>query len=253
MENQIMNVVRRISLVAIAALVMVSGVLAQEMTKDEWQKQINEQTATRNELQTKLNTLRAEIENLKKEDAAKAAAVKKCNDDLLALVGATAESERAFAAMLDQIDAKINELSRLSNQDLWARKGEITDAQSMITQAWKNKLSLLPKYYDRLKEQQNRVDALRKALESAGMQTYTVGTWARDRDCLWNIAKKPAVYDNAFLWPKIWQGNKDQITNPDIIKPGQKLKIPPKGALTQDEKAAARSYWQRTQGTGSAQ
>lgn len=248
-----MNVVRRISLIAIAIVVMVSGLSAQEMTKDEWQKQMNELTAQRNELRSKLNTLQTDIDNLKKEDAAKAAALKKCNDDLLALVGATAESERAFAAMLDQIDGKINELSRLSNQDLWARKGELDGVQNMINEARKNKLSLLPKYYDRLKEQQNRVDALRRALESAGMQTYTVGTWARDRDCLWNIAKKPAVYDNAFLWPKIWQGNKDQIKNPDIIKPGQKLKIPPKGELTQEEKAAARSYWQRKQGTGSAQ
>lgn len=248
-----MNVVRRMSLVTLSALVMVTGVLAQEMTKDEWQKQMNEWTAKRDELRSKLNTLQAEVDQLKKTDAEKAAAIKKCNDDLLALVGATAESERAFAAMLDQIDSKVNELSRLSNQDLWARKGEIDDVQKMIDEARNNKLSLLPKYYDRLKEQQNRVDALRRSLESAGMQTYTVGTWARDRDCLWNIAKKPAVYDNAFMWPKIWQVNKDQISNPDIIKPGQKLKIPPKGELTQDEKAAARSYWQRKQAAGSPQ
>ena len=33
--------------------------------------------------------------------------------------------------------------------------------------------------------------------------TYTVGTWKKDRDCLWNIAKKPTIYDNPFLWPKI--------------------------------------------------
>ncbi len=248
-----MNVVRTFSLIITLALVMVSAVAAQEMTKDEWQRQINENTAKRNELRAKLNALQAEVDKLKKDDADKAAALKKCNDEILALVEATPESERAFAAMLDQIDSKINELARLSNQDLWARKGEIDDVQKMIDEARKNKLSLLPKYYDRIKEQQNRVDALRKSLEGAGMQTYTVGTWARDRDCLWNIAKKPAIYNNAFLWPKIWQGNKDQIKNPDIIKPGQKLKIPPKGDLTNEEKAAVRSYWQRKQaqaGTG---
>jgi nucleoid-associated protein YgaU len=232
---------------------MVSAVAAQEMTKDEWQRQMNENTAKRNELRAKLNALQAEVDKLKNDEADKAAALKKCNEEISALVGATPESERAFAAMLDQIDSKINELARLSNQDLWARKGELDDVQKMIDEARKNKLSVLPKYYDRTKEQQHRVDALRKSLEGAGTQTYTVGTWARDRDCLWNIAKKPAIYDNAFLWPKIWQGNKDQIKNPDIIKPGQKLKIPPKGDLTNEEKAAVRSYWQRKQaqaGTG---
>ena len=58
------------------------------------------------------------------------------------------------------------------------------------------------------------------------VKVYTVGTWAKDRDCLWNISKKPDIYDNAWLWPRIWQGNRDQIKDPDVIHQGQKLKIP---------------------------
>ncbi len=93
----------------------------------------------------------------------------------------------------------------------------------MLDEAKKNKLGALPKYFDRIKEQQNRVDALRKTLETAQLQmTYTVGTWAKDRDCLWNIAKKPKIYDNAFLWPKIWQGNQrsDQESGCDQKRTG---------------------------------
>jgi len=96
----------------------------------------------------------------------------------------------------------------------------------------------------------DELDGLKKefdqktASKEAG-QTYTVGTWARNRDCLWNIAKKPKIYDNAFLWPKIWQGNRDQIKNPDIIHQGQKLMIPPKAALTKEENRALNSYWSK--------
>ncbi|HCA79779.1 MAG TPA: hypothetical protein DEP53_08600 [Bacteroidetes bacterium] len=241
-----MKVLNCVVLVAALVLTVGSYAAAQEMTKEDWQKQITEFTAKRNELKTKLAGIQAEIDKLKREDADKAAAVKKCNDDLMALVGADAASERSFAAKLDEIDAKINELSRLSNQDLWARKGEIDDVQNTLDEVKKNKLSALPKYYDRVKEQQNRIDALRKTLESAQLaMTYTVGTWAKDRDCLWNIAKKPKIYDNAFLWPKIWQGNKDKIKNPDVIKKGQVLSIPPKADLTKEEKSAARSYWNK--------
>jgi nucleoid-associated protein YgaU len=241
-----MKVLNRVILVAALALYVSSYAAAQEMTKEEWQKQMTELTATRNDLQSKLTALQVEIDKLKKEDADKAAALKKCNDDIMALVGADAASERAFAAKLDEIDGKINELSRLTNQDLWARKGEVDDVQKSLDAVKKNKMSVLPKYYDRIKEQQNRIDALRKTLEAAQLQmTYTVGTWAKDRDCLWNIAKKPKIYDNAFLWPKIWQGNKDKIKNPDVIKKGQVLSIPPKGDLTKEEKAAARSYWSK--------
>jgi nucleoid-associated protein YgaU len=241
-----MKVLNRVILVAALALMVCAYAAAQEMTKEEWQKQITEFTAQRNELKSKLTALQAEVDKLKQTDAEKAAALKKCTDEVMALVAADAAAERTFAAKLDEIDGKINELSRLSNQDLWARKGEIDDVQKMLDEAKKGKLSALPKYFDRIKEQQNRVDALRKTLETAQLQmTYTVGTWAKDRDCLWNIAKKPKIYDNAFLWPKIWQGNRDQIKNPDVIKKGQVLNIPPKADLTKQEKAAVRSYWSK--------
>jgi len=241
-----MKVLNRVILVAALMLYVCSYAVAQEMTKEEWQKQITESTAQRNDLKSKLSALQSEVDKLKKTDADKAAALKKCNEDLMALVGADAASERSFAAKLDEIDGKINELSRLSNQDLWARKSEIDDVQKMLDEVKKSKLSTMPKYFDRVKEQQNRIDALRKTLESAQlMMTYTVGTWAKDRDCLWNIAKKPKIYDNAFMWPKIWQGNKDKIKNPDVIKKGQVLSIPPKADLTKEEKSAVRSYWSK--------
>jgi nucleoid-associated protein YgaU len=243
-----MNLLNRLMLVA--ALVMFVGAIAaaQEMTKEEWQKQITDYTAQRNDLKNKLSALQAEVDQLKKDDAAKAEALKKCNDELMALVGANAASMRAFEAKLDEIDAKLNELSRLSNQELWARRAELDALQQLLDAVKKNKMSALPKYYDRIKEEQNRLDALRRALATAEISmTYTVGTWAKDRDCLWNIAKKPKIYDNAFLWPKIWQGNRDQIKNPDIIHPGQKLTIPPKADLTSQEKAAVRSYWKKKQ------
>ena len=70
-----------------------------------------------------------------------------------------------------------------------------------------------------------------------------LGTWAKDRDCLWNIAKRKDVYDNPRLWPKIWQANRDGIGHPDVVHPGQKLKIPAKAELTIEEKAGAKSYY----------
>ena len=159
-----MKLMKSVILVAALVLFVGSTAAAQEMTKDEWQKQMTEFTAKRNQLKSNLTAIQAEVDKLKKEDAALAAAVKKCNDDLMALVGADAAAERAFAAKLDEIDAKINELSRLSNQDLWARKGEIDDVQKMLDEVKKNKLSALSKYYERIKEQQNRLDALKKTL-----------------------------------------------------------------------------------------
>lgn len=56
----------------------------------------------------------------------------------------------------------------------------------------------------------------------AATQTYTVV----GGDTLSKIAKQ--FYGRANDWNKIFQANKDQIKNPDVIRPGQVLKIPPK-------------------------
>ena len=51
-------------------------------------------------------------------------------------------------------------------------------------------------------------------------RTYTVVAG----DSLSKIAKK--LYGNANQWRKIFEANQDQIEDPDLIHPGQKLKIP---------------------------
>lgn len=51
-------------------------------------------------------------------------------------------------------------------------------------------------------------------------QTYTVVKG----DCLWNIAKR--FYGNGAQYTKIYNANKDKISNPNLIYPGQVLIIP---------------------------
>ena len=57
---------------------------------------------------------------------------------------------------------------------------------------------------------------------AADPQTYTVAAG----DSLSKIAKH--FYGHANDWHRIFDANRDQISNPDLIKPGQVLKIPPK-------------------------
>lgn len=55
---------------------------------------------------------------------------------------------------------------------------------------------------------------------AAAAQTYTVVSG----DSLSKIAKR--FYGNANRWREIFEANRDQISNPDLIRPGQVLKIP---------------------------
>jgi len=55
---------------------------------------------------------------------------------------------------------------------------------------------------------------------SASAQTYTVVAG----DSLSKIAKH--FYGNAAAWKQIFEANRDKISNPDMIHPGQVLSIP---------------------------
>lgn len=48
-------------------------------------------------------------------------------------------------------------------------------------------------------------------------------------DCLWRIAELPEVYNDPYLWPKLYEANRSSLpqpNNPDLIRPGMVLRIP---------------------------
>lgn len=58
---------------------------------------------------------------------------------------------------------------------------------------------------------------------------YTIRTFRGEKDCLWNIAKNPAVYNDPFKWKILYKANKDKLPdpdNPDWVEPGIVLDIP---------------------------
>jgi hypothetical protein len=66
---------------------------------------------------------------------------------------------------------------------------------------------------------------------------YTVTRWDLS---LVHVAR--VMYGDASLWPKIWLANLDQVTDPDVIRAGQRLRVPDKAPLTADEQEAGDRY-----------
>lgn len=56
--------------------------------------------------------------------------------------------------------------------------------------------------------------------EAPAERTYTV----ESGDTLWAIAER--MYGSGAEWQKIFEANRDQVDNPDLIQPGQTLRIP---------------------------
>jgi nucleoid-associated protein YgaU len=220
------------------------AVAQEEMTKEQWQQEMNKLTSSQESLKAQLKALQDEITAREGELSKLNGDYDKAMTDMYAMVGATPEQAAAYRSEIEALKSKADELSRLSDADLVARSGEVEELAAKTNAMWENKLSLVPEFWDGLTAVNDQVKSMQTVLANQ-VKTYTVGTWSRDRDCLWNIAKKPTIYDNAWLWPKIWQGNRDQIQDPDVIEPGQKLRIPQGNVLTDEEKSAARKYYSK--------
>ncbi len=230
------------------ALALCIGIVAScraqdtHMTKQEWEQQVQKYTAMDHTLTGQVHQLDNEIATLQTESAGLDADYGRCLSELYGLVGSDTAQANAYRAELGLAEAKASELMRLSDADLATRSGEVKDLDATVKKLSDNRLSLIPEFSDRLTAVKNDLAILEKTLKG-NVKIYVVGSWKRDRDCLWNIARKKSIYDDAWLWPKIWQDNRDIIHNPDLISPGEKLKVPPEAPMTSQEKAAAHAYY----------
>lgn len=197
--------------------VLVANVFAQEkLTKEEWQNEINRLTEKKVSLTNELNSLKGEIANLKKmRDGLKT--YDQCIDEFYASLGFNKADIENFRKNLNSLSAKID-----------AQEAPKADRQAELDAMKKNKISALAEFFDKVHNQlQRKLDAWQEKPKDID---YTVVKG----DHLWGIAKKKEHYANPFAWPMIYQANRDQIKNPDLIFPKQMFKIP---NLSEEEKA----------------
>lgn len=185
------------------------------------------------DIQTKQTDLKAQMESAKKS-------LKDCEDAIAQMVGASNSEIEAFKQKLGILEGKVRDMKRLNDDQLADKTDEIKGLENELNELRKSKISILPDIYPRIITLSKDIKGLYREKVIKG---YTVGTWAENRDCLWNIAGKIEIYGDPMLWPKIWQANKEIIRNPDIIYPGQVLTLPPNAPKNDDEMKAERKYW----------
>ena len=76
--------------------------------------------------------------------------------------------------------------------------------------------------------------------------SYTVRSWIYYKDCLWNIAARPWVYNDPEKWRVLYNANKSKLpdpNNPDLLEPGIVLDIPSiQGEARQGAWEAGKTY-----------
>jgi len=186
-----------------------------DLSKEEWQNEMNRLAAQKVSLTSDLNLLKTEVANLKKMRGG-LKAYDDCINELYAMLGATKADVDNFRKQLANLTAKID-----------AQEAPKNNRQAELDAIKKNKISALSEFFDKAHNQlQRKLDAWVEATKEIN---YTVVKG----DHLWGIAKKKEHYANPFAWPIIYKANRDQIKNPDLIFPKQIFKIP---NLTEEEK-----------------
>ena len=199
------------ALALLALLVFFStSILAQEeeITTEEWEAEIARLTQEKADLTKELEGLQAEV-NAMTEKKNSLKKFEDCQNEMYALVGADADDVADYSA-------KVNALMA----DISAKKAEKADRQAELDALKASKLSALPAFYSLVHGKlQKMLDAWQEAPKEI-MYEVVRG------DHLWGIAKKKEHYGNGFAWPMIYNANRDQIKNPDLIYPAQVFTVP---------------------------
>jgi len=187
----------------------------QEMTEDEWQAEMGRLKTKNESLNKEVSTLQTDVNGLK-SNLSSLQSYDDCIGDLYQMVGATKADIDNFRKAVNELEGKIRR-----------KEAPKADRQKDLNALKANKISALPEFYTKIHVMlQNMLTEWEDAPKDI---SYVVVKG----DCLWNIAKKKDHYGNGFAWPKIYNANRDQIKNPDLIYPKQTFKIPP---LTPEEK-----------------
>lgn len=194
-----------------------------ELLINEWQQQMDDFTAKREQLVLLLQKYNGEIDALKKESSDMDKKVEEAENLLYSSVGADRNGISDFRKKFDETEKKINN-----------KLGTPADARkSYFNEVEASKIKCLPEFYSRYLAMKSKLEAWEKESTVSKSNQYTVVKG----DCLWKIAGMKEIYNKNNYWPKIWEANEKgvvsapkgtpkTIVNPNLIYPGQVLKIP---------------------------
>ena len=113
-------------------------------------------------------------------------------------------------------------LLNLSDEALFDKRDEVNSIEDRVEEMKKDSRAQLP---DAIKKFRN-IDQLLERINARMPRKRVKGYTVVRGDNLWNIARKPSIYSDAYLWPRIYLENRDKIKNPDLIYPNWVLNVP---------------------------
>jgi nucleoid-associated protein YgaU len=201
---------------------MVGSVSAEEtkMTGEQYTADLAEYTGREVQAQVDIKTLDESIASLKSQIDEVQVVIDRVNEEILALVGATEAEVKAFGQRLDDLLRQLQGLKELAPEELQRRRGELKAAAMELAELKASQISTLPEMAAKIVRAHKLLNDL--TMRAPDQITYEV----MKGDHLWGIASKPEIYEDPYMWPRIYRANRTLINDPDLIYPKQMLTVP---------------------------
>lgn len=219
------------------------------MGQEEWHLKRDQYATAAIILLRRLEILDSTIDALKKRGAEINDQLSAdCENDLYTLVGTNKEGYEDFKVKFDETEKRIVNKS-----------GTPDDARKMyFDEINESKIRCLPEFSDRFASMKKKLEPWenKQTPEKLDEGTHLVAKG----DCLWKISEMK--YNTPYLWPVIWDANRisvaksieidgithNAIDNPNLIYPGQVLKIPKvSNAQKNESRERELEHWRKWQ------
>lgn len=221
------------------------------MTFKEYQVALSAAMQREKDAKESLAGEQVQIENLQREVSDLGARISATQQEMFAQLNITQADADALESGIAESRMELNSILSLSDEEVIKSKERIAQVKTRVTAIQAQPAARLGRFSGSLQElsalcaeADQRAVSAKEAVALAqktakqkparsspsvaytgdGSDTYTVQPYRDSKDCLWNISER--LYNDFMQWESIYQANRDQIRNPDIIRPGQVLKLP---------------------------
>jgi len=196
----------------------------------EWQEREASARALMAEEQKKILALKNEVETIDHEIAA-------VWNEIYILLGTDEDGLKGYSEDLADLWEQVEGLQALPPEELLTRQDEVDGLGKRLGELKKDKRSLLTEFGEELDLTADLLHQMKVKAPQSRNEYYMVIRG----DCLWRISGKQQIYNDPYKWPRIFSANRDQIKDPDLIYPDQRLLIPRE--LAANEHLVVRNEW----------
>ena len=194
----------------------------QPMTREEYKAKLAEYAQREADARAEIEKCDAHIQALRQQLKALNKDIASLNSQTLLAVDASEVEIAAFEMRLESVQAELENLMGLAPEEILHRRPEMDALSSQLADLSGSQIAALPELAEKLAATQN----LLMQLEQRRPRSMSIEYEVVRGDNLWNIAKKETIYNDPFMWPRLYRANRENIKDPNLIFPKQILAVP---------------------------